>query len=264
MKGKLTLSYRGTNYSGWQVQAKNPELQTIQGELEQALFVYFRSEFKKQFSEELTSKVAVMGSGRTDSGVHAHGQIASFVWPEKLPFERDRLLSALNGILPDDISVWDVSLEEDSFDARRTLHIKRYVYRLLLQREKAGAEDGLVWCVRGEALNLQEMILAAHLFRGEHDFSNFRTSDCSAHSTIRRITVSELVRVSSNEVQYHIQGYGFLKQMVRIIVRSLVDVGKGKRSREELQRYLSQPENKVCLPPAPPQGLTMSWVQYEG
>ena len=155
MKIKLTLSYRGTNYNGWQVQAGNPLLRTIQGELEQALFVLFRSEHKKRCQEEWCEKIAVMGSGRTDSGVHARGQVASFYWPMKLAFERDHLLSALNGILPDDISVREAEAVDDSFDARRSPHSKRYVYRMLLGEEKAGCDEGLLWCLRRYPLNLK-------------------------------------------------------------------------------------------------------------
>ena len=107
------------------------------------------------------------------------------------------------------------------------------------------------------------MVLAARMFRRQHDFSNFRTADCTAKTTIRTLLLSELVRVSDEEIAFIVEGCGFLKQMVRIMVRALVQVGKGKLKRDELEGYLRHPEIKVSLPPAPPQGLVLGWVRYE-
>lgn len=263
MKIKLTLAYSGTRYAGWQVQGGQENVLTIQGELERAVQVLLRSEWKKQIGEECNLRAIIIGSGRTDSGVHAQGQTASFVWPDSLALDLKRIRSALDGILPRDISVVAVDSVASEFDARRTFHIKRYRYLFHFGTFKNAYQNEYIWGIPERNLNWTEMIRTARMLRGRHDFSNFRAADCSAHSTVRTLQVSEIIRTSSDEAAYIVEGCGFLKQMVRIMARAIIDVGRGKRERHELEALLNHPEQKQSLPQAPAHGLVLDWVRYE-
>ena len=133
MKVKLTLEYAGEEFSGWQ---RQEGLQTVQGSLESALQTVFRGYSKKQHLEQdqQTTSVLVTGSGRTDAGVHARGQVASFAWPEQFPFDAHWIQVFLNALTPWGMTVMSVEEQPDSFDVRFTLHVKCYQYRLLLCR----------------------------------------------------------------------------------------------------------------------------------
>ena len=257
MKIKLTLEYEGNAFSGWQYQ---PNAVTVQGELGRALEVYLRSLAKKEglFLDEIPS---INGSSRTDAGVHARGQIASFSWPEMLPFDALRILSALNGITNCNLSILRIEETDDSFDARFSPHYKCYTYRILMRPWSHSLERGQVWRVV-TPLNVAAMIEAARLFRGTHDFTSFRASDCTAKSTVRTVLLSEFARTSPEHLVYVIQGNGFLKQMVRIIVGTLVELGQGRRSSDDIPLLLKRKDRRIAGETAPAEGLTLDWVRY--
>ncbi|HYK65054.1 MAG TPA: tRNA pseudouridine(38-40) synthase TruA, partial [Patescibacteria group bacterium] len=154
---KLTLEYDGSNYSGWQLQ---PRHESIQGQIEAALERIF------------SAPVRVYGSGRTDAGVHARGQVAAITLPR--PFDPAELQRALNAILPADIVVLDVAPAPDNFDPRRDARSRVYEYRVLNRRIASAFEYRYRWLVR-EPLDLAAMNAAARIFIGEHDFAAFRS-----------------------------------------------------------------------------------------
>ncbi len=257
MKVKLTLEYSGEPFAGWQTQ---PGLLTVQSDLERSLQVMFASWAKKQ-NVAWDKAVAITGSGRTDAGVHARGQVASFSWPEEFNFDPRLVLNSLNGISVPELIIRRVESADDGFDARFSPHAKCYQYRLLLRDQREGLEAGRVWGV-GSRLDVRAMIEAAKLFGGQHDFSSFRASDCTAKSTERTILLSEITRVSDEEVVFTAHGKGFLKQMIRIMVGTLVDVGKGKLTIADVQRILDSRNRSLAGQTAPACGLTLEWVRY--
>ena len=259
MKVKLVIEYRGDDYCGFQTQ---PKLPTVQAELEQALRIFFSAEYKKE-GREFTGPAYVSGSGRTDSGVHAYGQVVTVVWPELREISRHRLQVALNGILPEGIGVVGVEFLPDEFDARRSAHSKCYQYRLLLRKTKPVLHYNRAWCVSPD-LDLTAMIVAARCFIGEHDFTNFCAKDCDAVSKKRIVLRSELTRLDREELCYQICGQGFLKQMVRIIVGSLVAVGEGRLTPGDLEQLLEGTAERArfYIKTAPAYGLYLKEVYY--
>lgn len=268
MKYKLTVEYDGSKFSGWQVQDGVP---TVQGAIERALSTLLGAEAKR-LGVAVPEAPNVTSSGRTDRGVHARGQVISFSWPELgstttrklIPMEAQRLRRALNGILRHQLYFVDISEMPDSFDARHSPHLKCYTYRLRTRPYSAAADAAQSWCV-GE-LNLAPMLTAARAVVGTHDFSSFRASDCTAKSTERTILVSELSREpgvsTEGDVIYSICGKGFLKQMVRIIVGTLVEIGRGRRPESDISRLLALGKRHQAGPTAPAKGLTLEWVRY--
>jgi tRNA pseudouridine38-40 synthase len=244
---RITLTYDGTAYHGWQIQ---PGLATIQGTLEAAL------------SEIEGAPVHVDASGRTDAGVHALAQVAAFDLRNPLPVEN--LKKALNRLLPGDIRVLDAAQAADGFHPRRDAVSKTYEYRILRAEICPPFE---MRYVHHHPYPLEEarMIEVAPLLAGEHDFTAFAAadeSDALGRSKVRRIFSSCLAREGARLV-YRVQGDGFLKHMVRNIVGVLLEVGKGNLSREEVLARLTP---GCAIPPgptAPARGLFLVRVDYE-
>lgn len=257
MKVKLTLEYDGAEFSGWQYQ---PGIATVQGELEKALRCYLQS-LAKQQGAELSSVPRITGSGRTDAGVHARGQVASFAWPAGITFDGFRLVGALNGISPPGLCVLAAAEEGDLFDARRSAHTKCYSYQLLLRTAGDGLYRGRAWPV-GKSLDIPQMIAAAAYFQGDHDFSSFRAADCDAQSTVRTVVLSQLTRGAEDSLVYTIQGKGFLKQMVRTIAGTLVEVGRGRLEAGQIPEIIAARDRNRAGPTAPACGLFLEWVKY--
>lgn len=257
MKVKLTVEYQGDPFSGWQSQ---PGKLTVQGELERAFRVYLESQAKKTGAVGETA-VSITGSGRTDAGVHARGQVASFTWPEGFVFDAWSLLPAINGITIPELVVLSIEQAPDDFDARHTPHLKRYSYTLLLRDYFDGMYRGKGWRV-GTRLDLAAMITAARLFVGQHDFSSFRAKDCTAKSTVRTVLLSEITRVSRDELLYIVHGCGFLKQMIRILTGTLVRVGEGRLGVSDIPRIIEARDRALAGETAPAHGLTLDWVRY--
>jgi tRNA pseudouridine38-40 synthase len=269
MKLKLTLEYDGSLYTGWQEQ---PGQITVQLALEKSLSVYLCSQYKKLFGAQalaaLEPRVAkslsphVTASGRTDSGVHALAQVGSFFWPADVPYDEHIFIRSLNGILPEGIAVLKCEIVVDSFDARYAPHCKQYTYTISTLGSNKGLTRASTWYVPGK-LNLPLMCTSARSLVGTHDFNGFRASDCCAKTSVRTVLISELTRVSENRITYTIQGKGFLKQMVRIIVGSLVALGKGELEKESFLEIrdglrVRNPHQRM----APAHGLTLDWVKY--
>jgi tRNA pseudouridine38-40 synthase len=240
---KLILEYDGTAYAGWQ---RQPDQPTIQEAVETAI-------------EGVTQlHVPVMGAGRTDAGVHALGQVASF--------RIDRVMTprewtkALNAHLPDTIAVQSAALVPDMFHARYSAKGKLYEYRLVNREARSALNRQYCWHIY-KPLNDAAMNHAAMALIGSHDFSSFQTQPTDNDDPICRI---EHLTVFRHGDTLRIEAYAdrFLKQMVRSIVGTLVEVGLGKRPPESLTTILHARDRSAAGKTAPPQGLFLMRVDY--
>ncbi len=240
---KLVLEYDGTVYHGWQVQ---PGLDTIQGRLEAAL------------SRLAGLPVHAMGAGRTDAGVHALGQVASCTIDVRLD---DRALQrALNANLPRDIVVREVAPAPAEFDARRSARWKTYRYTILRRAERSALEGRYSLHVP-YAVDMEAMAAAGRCLVGTHDFSAFRAGTCGAATPIR--TVSRAAWRAEGDVwRFEIVGNAFLQHMVRIVVGTLLDVGRGRRDPGDLQQILASRDRRRAGKTAPAHGLCLVAVEY--
>lgn len=257
MKLKLVIEYHGAEFSGWQFQ---PGQRTVESVLAETLTVYFKSQAKK-LGVELERPVTLTASGRTDSGVHARGQVVNLRWPEHFEFDQYRMLAALNGIAPRDLGVRAAELVPDSFDARMAPHVKCYRYTLQLRTFRGPMMADRAWHVFFP-LDIAAMVLAARQFAGTHDFKSFQSADCHAKTTVRTVVASELTRVDDQTVVFSVQGKGFLKNMVRTLVGTLVEVGRGKIAPEEMGNLIEAKDRTKAGPRAPAHGLCLEWVHY--
>jgi tRNA pseudouridine38-40 synthase len=240
---KLTLEYDGSNYSGWQLQ---PRHDSIQGRIEAALETIF------------AVPVRVFGAGRTDAGVHARGQVASINIPR--PFDIDRLQSALNSLLPNDIVVRDLAPAPDDFDPRHDARSRLYEYRVLNRKIASAFEYRYSWLVRDE-LDLSAMNASAQIFVGEHDFAAFRSLGSVVKSTVRRVLASEWTRTGEVLI-YRIEANSFLRHMVRAMVAAMVEAGRGRLDARKIAVILEGRDRHAAPANAPPGGLYLLEVRY--
>jgi tRNA pseudouridine38-40 synthase len=242
---KLTLEYDGTDFSGWQIQAKGER--TVQGELEAALSRIFKK------------RVTICGSGRTDSGVHARGQVAHFRTETDMPPAEIR--SALNYNLPRDIAICKVAAIRDTFHAQMDAKEKTYSYTVL-NRSVASAIDRRTSCFFPRRLDLALMKKEARNLVGKRDFSSFanvdRSRTCDAVRTIRRLDIIK----KGDYIVFRVTGDGFLYKMVRNIVGTLLEVGSGRFPSGSIKRMLKSRDRRKAGVAAPPQGLCLEKVRY--
>jgi tRNA pseudouridine38-40 synthase len=244
---KLTLAYDGTNYFGWQYQPDRP---TVQGALEAALRGITREEIR------------VAGSGRTDAGVHALAQVVSFRTGTRLSCAE--LLKALNAMLPEDIAVRELAEAAEDFHAIRSAVRKRYRYQI---------HDGpipdvflrrYVWHY-GHPLDVPAMHGAGQALVGTHDFASFQTQGTERESTVRTVyelSVRRGAGAESDLVTLEVEANGFLYNMVRAIVGTLVKVGGGRKPVDWPLEVLQACDRRVAGMTAPPQGLFLLRVEY--
>jgi tRNA pseudouridine38-40 synthase len=241
---KLLIEYDGTNYQGWQVQPRGP---TIQGTLEEKLRL-------------LTGEpIRLIGSGRTDSGVHALGQVAHFKTQSQMDVRS--IQRALNSLLPHDIVIQKIEEVQEGFHARRHSKSKIYEYRILNRSLRSPFHHGYVWHIP-QRLDFKEMGKATRWLIGEHDFSSFRSVGSPTRTAVRRVIRAEWKRGREGLMRFEIEANGFLKQMVRALVGTLVEVGKGKISTVEFQKILDSKDRRKGGPTAPAQGLFLKEVKY--
>jgi tRNA pseudouridine38-40 synthase len=241
---KLTLSYDGTRFVGWQRQAAGA---SIQGLLEDAL---------ERFEG---SPVSVQGAGRTDAGVHALAQVASV----RLACAHDTatLMRALNALLPEDIRVLAVEERDAHFHARFSARSKTYCYQIRNAPIASPFERAYVWHL-AEPLALVAMQHAAAQLVGTHDFAAFRSAGSDVSSTVRTVTRSAW-RDTSGLLTYEISGEGFLRHMVRAIVGTLIEIGRGWREPGAIGSLLQGGTRAAAGATAPPQGLFLATVDYD-
>ena len=247
MNFKLTLQYDGTDFHGWQMQG---DLRTVQGELTNAL------------SQIDSRPVIVHGSGRTDAGVHALGQVASVNLQKQITAEK--LRAAINGNVGKDLRAMAVETVSDEFHARYSALDKTYRYRIVNARV---ISPFLVRYAHHEArpLDAERMTEVARLFLGEHDWTAFSSAQSDSETKTRTVTavdVSEHRDEGSRIVDVSITAEGFLRYMVRSIVGSLMAVGRGEMDKDLVQRAIEEGERSVVAATAPACGLTLMSVRY--
>lgn len=241
---KLILEYDGTDFAGWQ---RQPDRPTVQEAVETAVEGVTRT------------KVSVVAAGRTDAGVHAVGQTASFRTDRVMPPRQ--WARALNAHLPDTIVVRAAAVMPDTFHARYSAKGKLYEYRLLNRQERPALDRHYCWHVH-KPLNDEAMSLAAMALVGSHDFSSFETQPTDNDDPICHLQRLAVIRQGDH---LRIEAYAdrFLKQMVRSIVGTLVEVGLNKRPPESLTAVLHARNRSAAGKTAPPQGLFLNRVDYE-
>lgn len=240
---RLDICYDGTRYKGWQRLSGVDN--TLQGKLEQTL------------SRILDESIEVSGSGRTDAGAHAKGQVVNFHTKSDMPCPD--ILSALRRYLPEDIGIYSCKEAADRFHARLNAKTKTYTYRIWNSETPCVFDRRFVY-VFPEMLNLDKMKQAAQLFLGEHDFSAFNANKKMKKSTVRCIDSLQICR-KGEEIRITVTGNGFLYNMVRIMVGTLIEVGLGKRSVESISALFgAKREDAGYLVPA--QGLCLMEVTY--
>lgn len=242
---KLTVAYDGTNYCGWQIQ---PNGLTVQEVLNRAC------------SDLLREEIRTMGASRTDAGVHAEGQIAVFDTAARMP--AGRMSFALNTYLPEDIRVVDSREVPSDFHPRYTETVKTYTYRIL-NRTFPDPLRRLYSMHCYDPLDFEAMRMAAGYLIGEHDFRSFQASgsDDEKKSTVRTIYRADLSR-ADDMITFRITGNGFLYHMVRVIVGTLLEIGRGRMRPEEMERIILARDRSAAGPTAIAKGLTLVSIRY--
>lgn len=243
MRVRLTVAYDGTNYCGWQVQ---PNGVTVEEKLNQAL------------KDLLGEEIAVIGASRTDSGVHALGNIAVFDTASKIPPEK--MSYGLNQRLPDDIVIQKSEQVPGDFHPRYQETEKIYEYKIW-NTTFPNPLNRLHSYFYYRTLDIVRMQQAANLLVGEHDFQSFCAANAQVLTTVRKIYSCEIQK-DGDMILIRIRGNGFLYNMVRIIAGTLIEVGSGVRKPESIQEILELKDRKMAGPTAPPHGLTLVKIIY--
>lgn len=244
MRYKLTIEYDGGPFQGWQ---RLPDAPSVQGALEDAV-------------EKLTgARSDVIGAGRTDSGVHATGQVAH-VDIEK-PFDAFKLSEAINAhVRPHPIAVLHAEIVDPAFHARFDAVRRHYTYTVANRRAPLALDRGKAWRI-GLELDIDAMNGAAATLIGKHDFTTFRDGRCQAKSPIKTLDEASVERLGGN-VAFHFVAQSFLHRQVRSIVGTLVEVGLGKMTADEVATALAARDRVYCGPVAPSDGLCLTRVDY--
>ncbi|MDE3241523.1 MAG: tRNA pseudouridine(38-40) synthase TruA [Nitrospirota bacterium] len=240
---KLILEYDGTSYAGWQ---RQPDQPTVQAALEDAI------------QKVTQTHIAVIGAGRTDTGVHALGQVVSF--RSDKPLSPRDWRRALNAHLPPDISVQAAESVSDDFHARHWAKAKQYEYRILHQPDRPALERNRAWHIYGP-LDLDNVQTAASLLLGRHDFSSFQGHPTDTKDPICNLERLDLLQ-EGPRIRLVFVADRFLKQMVRAIVGTLVEVGQGKRQPQAMKDILEAKDRRAAGYTAPAQGLYLMRVEY--
>jgi len=240
---KLVLEYDGTDYVGWQVQPNGTSVQAV---VERAL------------GKLLGTPTPVEAAGRTDAGVHALGQVVAFSAQQALPMKA--YVKGLSGLLPPDVAVVAAEEVPDGFDPRRHARGKRYRYRVCNRPVRSPLRRRTHWELFSTLDVLAMREATGHLL-GRHDFSAFRASDCAAKTAVREVWRLDVVQ-GGDELAFVVEGSAFLKHMVRNLVGTLVEVGRGRRPPRWVAEVLASRDRGQAGPTAPAHGLVMEEVFY--
>lgn len=241
---RLLVEYEGTDYAGWQAQKNGP---SIQGSIVEAV--------KRLTGEETT----VNGASRTDAGVHAYGQVACFNTASAIPPANFR--SGLNMFLPDDIVVKEAVDVPLDFDPRRRSLGKTYVYRVLNRPYPSSLLRRFAWHV-ARPLDIELMRDAAVHMIGEKDFTSLRSVESDALHSMREVRSIDISAKDGELIEFEVKGNAFLRHMVRIMVGTLVDVGRGRITAGDIPSIIDDKDRRSAGMTAPPHGLTLMKVDY--
>lgn len=239
----LSVSYDGTDYAGWQRQENAPSVQ---------------QHIEENLETVCKEKITLYGSGRTDAGVHALGQVAHFDTSARMP--ADKFTFALNAGLPRDIRILESREAPEGFHARYSAKSKRYRYTIRNAPVASALTGRYEWHLHAP-LRKELMVEAAGFLVGVHDYSAFTGAGCKITDRVRTLTRSEIM-VDGELLHYEVDGSGFLYNMVRIIVGTLVDIGYHRIPAEDIAHMLSSKERSAAGQTAPAQGLMLMQVDY--
>jgi len=241
---RLIIEYDGSHFHGWQ---RQPNLRTIQGELERIVRMVLREDIP-----------VIHSAGRTDAGVHARGQVVNFHVEKECDLKRLKL--SISSLMRGEVSVLSADYAPEDFHSRRSAISKQYSYKILQRDCPPALDKGKVWHIP-VALDLELMQEEAKIFIGSHDFSSFRSKDCVQPSPFKTIIESEVI-VDSPYVIYRVIGRGFLKQMVRIMVGTLVGRAKHYAWIKSIPEIFEAKDRSTAAMSAPAHGLYLDWVRY--
>ena len=242
---QIIIEYLGTNFIGWQIQKKGFSVQ---------------SEIQKSLSKVLKKKIKIIGSGRTDAGVHAKGQSANFIFNQEIK-DKYKFLSSVNFFLKNkSISIIKINKRNINFHARHSAKKKVYKYFILNRETNSPMHENRSWFLK-KKLDLKLMKKAIKFFVGKHNFSSMRAASCSAKSAIRSVTKAN-IRKKSNHIIITFESRSFLQKQVRSMVGCLKYVGEKKWKPEKIKTVIRSKKRELCAPPAPPEGLYLEKVFY--
>lgn len=242
---KLIVEYDGAGFHGWQ---KQPGLRTVQSELEQVIQTVVRGDISP-----------LHAAGRTDSGVHARGQVVTF--KTDVPVDLYRLCQGVSHLMKGEVAVLSADIVPDDFHPGWCATHKLYEYRILARPSPAVLDARRVWHIP-QKMDLEELQSYAQVLVGRHDFSAFRDSTCCATETTKTIYSSSFDR-EGDILVYRVVGDGFLKQMVRNIVGTLTDIGRKRLRGRTVAEILKGRDRRLAGVTAPAHGLCMAWVSYD-
>lgn len=241
---KITIEFDGARYHGWQRQKNGLSIQQV---LEEKIAV-------------MTGEtVKIIGSGRTDAGVHAIAQVAHFRTNSEIP--KEQFHNGLNSLLPEDIVISELEEADMSFHARIDVKSKVYLYRISNRPTRTPLYRQYAWAIY-KPLNVEAMREAAGFLKGTHDYTSFSTVHTDVATFTRTIMAIGVERDDQGFINILVEADGFLRYMVRTIVGTLVDVGKGKRQPGDIGNILEARDRKMAGMTAPPQGLFLKEVKY--
>ncbi|MEZ4749861.1 MAG: tRNA pseudouridine(38-40) synthase TruA [Bdellovibrionota bacterium] len=242
MNVRLTIEYDGSDYRGWQRQDGAPSIQET---------------IEKAIEKVVGERVRVKGASRTDSGVHAAGQVANFKWDSKPAQEWRKIL---NAHLPPTIRVLESGEVPETFDACRDARSKIYEYRVLNRRYASALDRRVYFYAR--PLDWKRIAECLPLFVGEKDFAAFKGAGSSAKTSVRTVHRFELREDAPGLYRFRVEGSGFLKQMVRAMVGTVIEVGEGRRSVEGVREAIESKDRRRAGRTVPASGLCLTSVQY--
>lgn len=244
---KIIIQYDGTNFSGFQIQ---PNDRTVQGDIEKALKIMTKG-----------IEIKIQGSGRTDSGVHALGQVIHFDYPIRMPIAN--MKRALNSLTTDEIEVCDVAIVSEDFHARYLTTGKKYQYRVDTNKD-TNPFKRLYTKHHQYPINMEALQQALKDIEGTHDFTSFCASNSGREDKVRTVYEASVVQDAANgELIFTFRGNGFLYNMVRIFIGTLLQIANGRRPADDMKRLLEVKDRNQAGPTAAPQGLYLVEVYYD-
>ena len=242
---QINVEYLGTNFVGWQIQKNGLSVQEV---LEKAL------------SKFLKDKIRIIGSGRTDAGVHASEQSAHFKTKHKI-FDKNTFINSINFFLSKyPVSVLSIKKRPNKFHARHSANERIYKYFIINRRSSLVLEKNKAWHIK-KKLDVKIMRKGAEILKGTHNFSTFRASSCQAKSPIKTMKKA-MVKKNKNKIIFIFQSKSFLQQQVRSMVGALKYLGEGKWSLKHFKMIFSSKNRNLCAPPAPSCGLYLAKIFY--